>query len=155
MENKYKVRIMRSEIRNIKNVAYGDVMYMNYGSINKKAMCDKTDIVGIYGQNGSGKTALVESLDMLRQILTGSPINYEMYEGICQKTVLAVSVRNSLFGLEKKNIRWFIKLLYRWTRKKRQFRFIWRNYGIGSEGRPGKRNGIFLFVILIMEIRMF
>ena len=73
MENKYKVRIMRSEIRNIKNVAYGDVMYMNYGSINKKAMCDKTDIVGIYGQNGSGKTALVESLDMLRQILTGSP----------------------------------------------------------------------------------
>lgn len=39
MENKYKVRIMRSEIRNIKNVAYGDVMYMNYGSINKKAMC--------------------------------------------------------------------------------------------------------------------
>ena len=37
MENKYKVRIMRSEIRNIKNVAYGDVMYMNYGSINKKA----------------------------------------------------------------------------------------------------------------------
>ena len=33
MENKYKVRIMRSEIRNIKNVAYGDVMYMNYGSI--------------------------------------------------------------------------------------------------------------------------
>ena len=85
MENKYKVRIMRSEIRNIKNVAYGDVMYMNYGSINKKAMCDKTDIVGIYGQNGSGKTALVESLDMLRQILTGSPINYEMYEGILSK----------------------------------------------------------------------
>ena len=51
MENKYKVRIMRSEIRNIKNVAYGDVMYMNYGSINKKAMCDKTDIVGIQNAN--------------------------------------------------------------------------------------------------------
>ena len=28
MVNKYKVRIMRSEIRNIKNVAYGDVMYI-------------------------------------------------------------------------------------------------------------------------------
>ena len=85
MKNKYKVRIMRSEIRNIKNVTYGDVMYMNYGSINKKAMCDKTDIVGIYGQNGSGKTALVESLDMLRQILTGSSINFEMYAGILAK----------------------------------------------------------------------
>lgn len=82
MENKYKVRIMRSEIRNIKNVSYGDITYMNYGSINKKAICDKTDIVGIYGQNGSGKTALVESLDMLKQILMGNPIDYEMYGGI-------------------------------------------------------------------------
>ncbi len=85
MENKYKVRIMRSEIRNIKNVEYGDVTYMNYGSINKSAMCDKTDIVGIYGQNGSGKTALVEALDMLRQILTGNPVSYEMYEGILSR----------------------------------------------------------------------
>ncbi len=85
MENKYKVRIMRSEIRNIKNVAYGEIKYMNYGSINKKASCDKTDIVGIYGQNGSGKTALVESLDMLRQILTGNAVDYKMYEGILSR----------------------------------------------------------------------
>lgn len=85
MENKYKVRLMRSEIRNIKNVVHGEVAYMNYGSINKNGVCDKTDIVGIYGQNGSGKTALVESLDMLRQILTGTPINYEMYGGILSK----------------------------------------------------------------------
>lgn len=85
MENKYNVRIMRTEISNIKNVEYGEIAYMNYGSINKYAICDKTDIVGIYGQNGSGKTALVESLDILRQILTGSPINYDMYEGILSK----------------------------------------------------------------------
>ena len=85
MENKYKVRIMRSEIHNIKNVMYGDIKYMNYGNINKKAICDKTDIVGIYGQNGSGKTALVESLDILRQLLTGNSINYEMYEGILSR----------------------------------------------------------------------
>ncbi len=73
----------------------------------------------------------------------------------CQKTVLAASVRNSLFGLEKKNIKWFIKLLYGLMRKKKQFRFIWRNYSIGSEGYPGERNEIFLFVILIMKIWMF
>lgn len=85
MENKYNVRIMRTEIRNIKNVEYGNVTYMNNGSINKNAICDKTDIIGIYGQNGSGKTALVEALDILRQILTGSPINYDMYEGILSK----------------------------------------------------------------------
>lgn len=85
MENKYKVRMMRTEIRNIKNVTYGDITYMNYGSINQRAECDKTDIVGIYGQNGSGKTALVEALDILRQILTGNAVNYEMYEGILSR----------------------------------------------------------------------
>lgn len=85
MANRYKARIMRSEIHNIKNVVYGDVTYMNYGNINKKAICEKTDIVGIYGQNGSGKTALVESLDILRQILTGRTVDYEMYGGILAK----------------------------------------------------------------------
>ena len=85
MKDKYIVRIMKSEIYNIKNVEYGKVAYMNYGNINKNATIDKTDIVGIYGQNGSGKTALVESLDMLRQILMGKPISYELYGGILSK----------------------------------------------------------------------
>ncbi len=82
MVEKYTVRIMRSEIQNIKNVEYGEVKYMNYGSINRSAACDKTDIVGVYGQNGSGKTTLVESLDILREVLTGAPVNYHTYAGI-------------------------------------------------------------------------
>lgn len=85
MLNKYKVRLMRTEIHNIKNVMYGEVTYMNYGSINKNAIFEKKDIVGIYGQNGSGKTALVEALDMLKQIFTGNAIDYEMYEGIISR----------------------------------------------------------------------
>ena len=82
MEKKYKVRIMRSEIRNFKNVNYGEIPYMNYGSINSRAEIDKTDIVGLYGQNGSGKTALVESLDILKCVLGGSPIPYDTYAGV-------------------------------------------------------------------------
>lgn len=85
MKNKYRVRIMRSEIHNFKNVNYGEVSYMNYGSINNKGEVKKTDIVGIYGQNGSGKTALVESLDILRYIIRGGAIPYETYAGILSK----------------------------------------------------------------------
>lgn len=85
MIKKYKVRIMRSEIHNIKNVVYGEVPYMNYGCINRNALCENNDIVGVYGQNGSGKTALVESLDILRQILRGNPINYDTYAGILSR----------------------------------------------------------------------
>lgn len=79
---KYSVRIMRSEISGIKNVNYGEVDYMNCGSINSKGKVTKTDIVGVYGQNGSGKTALVESLDILRYILRGVAVPYSIYGGI-------------------------------------------------------------------------
>ncbi len=82
MENKHSVRIIRSEIHNLKNVNFGEVTYMNYGSVNSKAALDKTDIVGVYGQNGSGKTALVESLDILKFILRGDAVPYDMYAGI-------------------------------------------------------------------------
>ena len=85
MKNKYSVRIMRSEIRNFKNVNYGEVPYMNYGSINSRGIIDKKDIVGIYGQNGSGKTALVESLDILKCIIRGSSIPYEAYAGVLSR----------------------------------------------------------------------
>lgn len=85
MENKYSVRIMRSELRNFKNVNYGEVPYMNYGSINSRGVIDKTDIVGIYGQNGSGKTALVESLDILQYIIRGLAVPYETYAGLLSR----------------------------------------------------------------------
>ncbi len=85
MEDKHSVRIMRSEIRNFKNVNYGEVPYMNYGSINSRGAIEKTDIVGLYGQNGSGKTALVESLDILKCIIRGSSVPYETYAGILSR----------------------------------------------------------------------
>ena len=62
----YVVRILKSELWNFKNVKHGVVKYMNYGCVQKYGEIQKKDIVGIYGQNGSGKTALVESLDILK-----------------------------------------------------------------------------------------
>lgn len=84
MGNKYNVRIMRSEIHYLKNVNFGEITYMNYGSINTNGKPDKTDVVGIYGQNGSGKTALVEALDILKYVLMGMSIPYA-YSGIISK----------------------------------------------------------------------
>ena len=84
MDTKYNVRIMRSEIHYLKNVNFGEVTYMNYGSINSKGELEKTDIVGVYGQNGSGKTALVESLDILKYVLMGREIPGK-YAGIISR----------------------------------------------------------------------
>lgn len=82
MDNKYCVRIMNIEISHLKNVNYGKISFMNNGSINKNGTIEKRDIVGIYGQNGSGKTAVVEALDILRFVLCGKAIPYKTYAGI-------------------------------------------------------------------------
>ncbi len=82
MHNQYLVRIIKNKLFNFKNVEYGEIRYMNYSSVEKHAQIDKRDIVGIYGQNGSGKTAMVEALDVLKYILCGQEIPYEPYEGL-------------------------------------------------------------------------
>ncbi len=85
MDNKYNVRIMRSEIHYLKNVNFGEVTYMNHGCINTRGIIEKPDVIGIYGQNGSGKTALVESLDILKYVLMGIGVPYDRYAGIISK----------------------------------------------------------------------
>ena len=73
------VRIVEAEILNFKNVERGTVQFANYSAVQRRAALEKTDIEGIYGQNGSGKTALVEALAILRDILGGTPVKAQTY----------------------------------------------------------------------------
>lgn len=82
MYEKYMVRIIKSELENFKNVRFGEIKYMNYSNAMYHAKVEQHDIVGIYGQNGSGKTAMVEALDILKCILSGEEIKYSIYEGL-------------------------------------------------------------------------
>lgn len=80
--NKALVRIIRSQIENFKNVQYGDIKYVNYSNAEYRAELQNSDINGIYGQNGSGKTAVIETLDILQHIMSGNIIPYDEYEGM-------------------------------------------------------------------------
>lgn len=62
------VRIKSIEIRNFKNVGYGHLDFEP-----SKKDCNAS-ILGLYGQNGSGKTALIDALELLRLSLSGRPI---------------------------------------------------------------------------------
>lgn len=62
------VRIESIEIKNFKNVGYGHLDFEH-----SKKGC-KASILGIYGQNGSGKTALIDALELLRLSLSGRAI---------------------------------------------------------------------------------
>ena len=54
------VRIEQIEIYNFKNVKYGIINF------NNKHKQYKSSILGLYGQNGSGKTALIDALALLK-----------------------------------------------------------------------------------------
>lgn len=62
------VRIKSMEIINFKNVEYGKLDFDN------KRKPYKSSVLGLYGQNGSGKTAMIEALYLLSLALSGRKI---------------------------------------------------------------------------------
>lgn len=66
------VRLVALEINNVKNVVHGALEFSNG---------KKGSILGIYGQNGSGKTVVVDCMVLLKCLLSGKniPSNYYHY----------------------------------------------------------------------------
>lgn len=63
------VRILEMEVKRLKNVGFGKINVV--GNARKAELGMKADILGVYGQNGSGKTAIVETLDFLKSLISG------------------------------------------------------------------------------------
>ena len=65
------IRLSSLTLENIKNVRKGTVCI---------PMTDitKAGVLGIYGQNGSGKTAVIDALYFLHQIMIGSELGPEL-----------------------------------------------------------------------------
>lgn len=88
------VRMQEVEVINLKNVKHGTASFQSYNRLRNKIevnSIDGADILGIYGQNGSGKTALVESIDILRTILSGEEIDDNV------KNLLSCNSESSIF----------------------------------------------------------
>ena len=69
-----EVRIINIEIHNFKNVEFGHINLDN----NKYL----SSILGLYGQNGSGKTALIDAIALLKNAICGLPINKQFADFI-------------------------------------------------------------------------
>lgn len=76
------VRLIKADLRNIKNVEHGSIDFISYNSVMNRAELSGSDIIGIYGQNGSGKTTMIESLDILKHVLSGLSVSASDYAGI-------------------------------------------------------------------------
>ena len=61
------------EIKNLKNVYNRTIDICKESDINLKS-----DIVGVYGQNGSGKTAIIQTLVLFKKLVSGEHIRNDM-----------------------------------------------------------------------------
>lgn len=74
------VRIQRASIKNFRNVEYGDIRFpCNYG---ENIFAPRADVLGIYGQNGSGKTTFIDTLEILKVLLSGKKVGAELSDCI-------------------------------------------------------------------------
>lgn len=66
------VRIQEIELKNVKNVESGTITFPNQIRSNNRIR--RSEIIGVYGQNGSGKTALVDAMWILKHIMSGNKL---------------------------------------------------------------------------------
>ena len=71
------VRLLEIGIVNLKNVKNGKISFLN-SNIKETLTLQLGDILGIYGQNGSGKTTVIEALSILKSILVRIPLDNEL-----------------------------------------------------------------------------
>ena len=66
------VRILEIELNNFKNVKNGVIQMPSEQE--EKYFEYSSDIVGIYGQNGSGKTAVIQAMAFIQRLLMGESL---------------------------------------------------------------------------------
>lgn len=77
------IRLERIELKDFKNVLQGMIENTEYR--NKLFYTQKADVLGIYGQNGSGKTSVVEALYLLKLLMSGESLPSDMKNYINQE----------------------------------------------------------------------
>ena len=83
MENA-RIRMVNIAFSNIKNVANGSISLNEVKENNFGA-----SIVGIYGQNGSGKTALISAIELVKEAISGESLEDDTYFYIRQESQAA------------------------------------------------------------------
>lgn len=91
------VRLSSLTLKNIKNVKNGTIV-MPFAN-ERKMEYGKAEILGVYGQNGSGKTAIVDALYFLQSIMLGEELDQSILDYISADSINAeINVEFNIFG---------------------------------------------------------
>ena len=95
-------RLVRIELCNYKNVTRG-ILEMPC-AVNRDFSCDRAEILGIYGQNGSGKTAVIEALSLAKDLMSADPLPFGAADGIAQTAEASSCALTFFIGDENEGI---------------------------------------------------
>lgn len=85
------IRIRALELKNFKNVEQGRVLLSRADSV--EDIGDGADVIGLYGQNGSGKTSFIQALSILKTLMSGEPLPIKSSEYVaCDQDAFELSV---------------------------------------------------------------
>lgn len=73
MSRERKMKLESIRIQNMKNVENGEISFRK--NVTKKDIDEIVNLVGVYGQNGSGKTVIVDAVGLVKKLIQGSTID--------------------------------------------------------------------------------
>src|SRR3712207_2929510 len=68
------VRLFEIELDNFKNIKHGLISMQATKKIDECIFTKKAEILGIYGQNGSGKTSVIDAIGIIQKIMDGESL---------------------------------------------------------------------------------
>ena len=91
------VRLSSLTLKNIKNVKNGTIVMPLTNE--RKFEYGRAEVLGIYGQNGSGKTAIVDALYFLQSIMIGEALDQRILDYIDKDSLNAeINAEFNIFG---------------------------------------------------------
>ena len=76
---KCNVRILDISVKNLKNLNSGNIEFNSRKQVLKGNFgFEKSDIIGIYGQNGSSKSTVINAFSILKKLFSGKALSIEL-----------------------------------------------------------------------------
>ena len=73
------VRILDISVKNLKNLNSGNIEFNSRKQVLKGNFdFDKSDIIGIYGQNGSSKSTVINAFSILKKLFSSKALSTEL-----------------------------------------------------------------------------
>ena len=77
-QGKYLIRLTQIDLEHVKNVEKGHLDFHSPQGLGSASL------LGLYGQNGSGKTALIEAIGLLKDVMSGASVSRSNKDFISQ-----------------------------------------------------------------------